>query len=155
MSTKGKLQTKFGEVEYSACGGADYVYVGTEEPITVFGVEYKASYRMKRVNGAWEPEGSGALYLSRRDTYGDGSPAARKAIRVAFAAAWTEFVADNPGVLDEAAREQLQRELDRLNNDYQETWEKLEQLRADRFTKADELAALNERIATKRFTGAA
>jgi hypothetical protein len=151
-ATKGKLQTNYGEVEYSACCGADYVYIGTIEPIEVFGVFYSGHYRMKQVNGLWEPEGSGALYLSRRDNYGDGSRAARETVRKAFTAAWTEFVAANPGVLTKAAREQLEKEIERLIADYHETWEKLEQIRKDRQTKTDELNQLNERIRTARFT---
>lgn len=152
MSTKGKLQTKFGEVEYNACGGADYVYVGTDESITVFGVEYKASYRMKRVAGVWEPEGPGALYLSRRDSYKDGSQAARNAVREAYTAAWIEFVAANPDVLDDAAVENLEREIERLAAERQEAREKAQQLSENQWAKQEELDQLKERIRTARFT---
>jgi len=151
-ATKGKLQTKFGEVGYTACGGADYVYIGGDEPVTVFGVAYNAHCRLKRVNGLWEPEGSGAVYLSRRDTYGDGSPAARKAVREAYTAAWTEFVTENPEVLTEAAREQLEREIERLEADMVDTYKKYDQLRAEQMTKTGELEKLVEQISTARFT---
>lgn len=154
MSTKGKLQTKYGEVEYTACGGADYVHVGTFDntPITVFGVNYTASYRMKRVNGAWEPEGSGALYLSRVGSFTNGTEAARKAIRQAFAGAWTAFIEEHPEVLDEAASEKLEREIKRLASERQEAWELYEQLGKELEIKHKELFALGELISRKRFT---
>lgn len=155
VSTKGTLQTKFGEIEYNACGGADYVFLGTINPIMVFGVEYTGNYRMKRVDGAWVSEGYSALYLSRRENFNGGSPAACKAVREAFGAAWTSFVEANPGVLDQAAVEKVESEIARLEGERHETWELYQQLGTELDIKHKGLAALKDRIATKRFTGAA
>jgi hypothetical protein len=116
-----ELKTKLGNVKISP-NNADHVYVGFPELI-VFGVAYSGNIRLMRSGFTFVLEtsssdrsGFNSLYISQRwngKTFLDASHAARNKIKEIVIPAVAEFLKSHPEALTDAAKQDLQNQIDR------------------------------------------
>lgn len=139
---EGTIETKFGTVKYSATSG-DHVclHIDDGQRITVRGIQYRFNFHLHLIEGEWKCKDHRELYVSRPDDWSkEPSDAARRAIREEMTKAWLETVNDD--ILRSAERGNLQRQIERAQDEVKELTDKLNEATAKLNRLGAELHAL-------------
>lgn len=115
-SVEGDLETPFGVMRYTitewehvylSAGGSDRL-----PPLVVNRVPYHVSLHLfLQPDKTWVQKDWHDLHMSRKDSMGDASRAARDKAYEGIREAWEEFIAGNAALLPEAERRHLNNEI--------------------------------------------
>jgi hypothetical protein len=124
--TTGTLDTKIGTVRYHMTD-ADHVWFRTEAPeaVTIRGIRYHLNYHCHLIDGTWVRNDWNEPYLSRKGAEKEASQAARTTARDILDKAWTDYLAQNPGLTRLAARAHAVEQVEKLRLEVVDLEEKL------------------------------
>ena len=144
IETTGTLDTPIGTVRYHMTD-ADHVYLHTEAPdetVTMRGIRYHLNYHCHLIDGAWTAKDWHEPYLNRKGEWKETSQAARKTVRDVLSKAWTDHLAQNPGLTRLAARAHAAEHVEKLTEELAELEEKVNRKHAELESAQRVLAAI-------------
>ena len=136
-SETGELETPLGTMYYAITQG-NHVFLaagGSEKlpPLVVNRVPYSVSLHLHlQPDGAWASRESYDLHMSRKDTFGDASRAAKDKAYEGIRPAWEEFIAGNQALLVDAEGRFLNNEIGKAEEEIEKARDALEKLEAQR-----------------------